>query len=251
MIEAIILLAGLGIFFGIVLSLASRFLLEKDNPLVKQVRQVLPGLDCAACGYAGCQQFAEAIVKEDIEARCGPGGSEVMKKINRILGRDKQCEPSIAKVKCQGGSREKHSYEGIPTCKAAKLTGSPKSCPVGCIGFGDCIIACKFDAIKGIPPKIDTDKCNACGACQRACPNNIIHIEPKKRKVHIACSSTDKDKAKYCTNSCIACGICEKVCPKQAIKIKDNLPVIDYDKCVGCGLCAKKCPRKVIIHDDE
>jgi formate dehydrogenase beta subunit len=49
-----------------------------------------------------------------------------------------------------GGDRaeDKYIYNGAMTCAAmTTLYGGKRVCSVGCLGMGDCIRSCKFDAI--------------------------------------------------------------------------------------------------------
>lgn len=253
MIEAIILTGGLAVFFGIVLGLAYKFFNKPTDAKVEEIYKALPHLDCGACGHAGCRQYAEAIAKGEAPDKCKPGGEKAAKEISRIIGKDVHVEKQTARVHCVGGKNAKDSYEyeGPSSCKDAAVIGSAKQCRQGCIGFGDCVEACNYDAIhldeSGVPV-VDQDKCVACGACVSACPQDLIDLVPVKSRIWIGCSSTDPAgvKAKYCKTGCIACGICANTCPNGAITMVDNLPRIDYQKCTSCGACVEKCPRKVI-----
>ena len=167
-------------------------------------------------------------------------------------------EPMTAKVMCGGDcsiAADKYEYEGIHDCLAAsKLAGGPKECPNGCLGFGNCAIACPFDAISienGVAV-VNEEKCRACGICIKKCPKHIIKLVPKKNKYLVLCSNSEKGAltGKYCQAGCIGCKICEKVCLAGAIKVTDNLAHIDYDLCINCGECADKCPKKVIVKRD-
>lgn len=253
MIAAILLTAGLAIVFGVLLGIAYKFFNIPDNPKIDLIYKALPHLDCGACGFAGCKQYAEAVAKGEKSDKCKPGGDKTAAKLGKILGKAVNVVPQTARVHCVGGKNADNSYDykGISTCRDASVVGSGKECHEGCIGFGDCVKACKYDAISfdrdGFP-RVSQTKCVACGACVEACPQKLIDLVPAKSKIWIGCSSHDEAriKAKYCKTGCIACGICASTCPNGAITMVDNLPKIDYDKCVSCGLCVEKCPRKVI-----
>lgn len=246
---AIVLAAGLGIA-------SKKFHVERDERIDK-VEEVLPGANCGACGFAGCASFAEAVVAGEAPVDgCPVGGENVAQKIGDILGKTASGgERQIAQVLCAGGWKETThpaEYRGIESCKAANMVnGGTKSCQYGCLGLGDCVAACPFDAIKmgenGLP-EVDPDKCTGCGKCVEACPRNIITLAPISSQNHIRCSSHDTGKVvtKICEVGCIGCGICARVCPVDAITIEDNLAIIDYDKCINCGLCAEKCPKGTI-----
>jgi len=254
----LIVLAGLGIVFGVALAIvASRFVVKVD-PKVEQVRETLPGANCGACGFAGCMGYAEAVVgNPDVAvSMCAPGKSAVAEKIAVITGKKaEKVDPKIARVFCQGGtslSQRKFIYTGVQDCTAAVLAaGGDKSCEYGCLGYATCMRACPFDAITMSAdnlPLINPDKCTACGKCVAACPKQVIELAKFSKAVVISCHSRDKgvDVKKKCQVGCIACGICVRTCPVDAIKIDNNLARIDHDKCIVCGLCVKKCPTSAI-----
>ena len=118
------------------------------------------------------------------------------------------------------------------------------------MGLGSCVKVCQFNAIKienGVAV-VDPEVCVSCGKCVNICPQHIIELVPKKKKVKVQCSSKEMGKAvmSVCSAGCIGCKICEKTCKFDAIHVIDNIPVIDYDKCKNCGMCANKCPKKVL-----
>lgn len=237
---------------------AARFAVKVD-PRIEKVRDVLPGANCGACGYAGCQGYAEAVVtKADVSPNlCAPGKNAVAEAVAMITGKEvKETEPRIARVMCQGGDSKasrRFKYEGILDCKAAVIaSGGDKSCVYGCLGYGTCVRACPFDAMKmgeDNLPVVDPEKCTACGNCARACPKNVIEILPLSKEVLVRCHSKDKGAAtkKNCLVGCIGCGMCVKVCPYNAAEMTDNLARINLDKCKVCGLCARKCPTNAIM----
>lgn len=185
-----------------------------------------------------------------------PGKSAVAEKIAEITGKKaEKMDPKIARVYCQGGtslSQRKFIYSGVKDCTAAVLAaGGDKSCEYGCLGYGTCMRACPFDAIRMSAdnlPVIDPEKCTACGKCVAACPKQVIELAQASKAVVIGCHSRDKgaDTKKKCQVGCIACGICVRTCPVDAIKIENNHARIDHAKCIVCGLCAKKCPTSAI-----
>lgn len=131
------------------------------------------------------------------------------------------------------------------------LGGGEKKCHHGCLGYGTCVKACNFDAIRVINgiAHVDKEKCKACGQCVTVCPHHLIELVPYEQTVKVSCSSQDKGKATMnaCDKGCIGCKKCEKNCPVQAITVTDNVAHIDYDKCTNCGLCKENCPRHCII----
>jgi electron transport complex protein RnfB len=256
----LVVLAGLGIFFGVALALIAARFVVKTDPKVEKVRDVLPGANCGACGFAGCMGYAEAVVgNPDVAVNlCAPGKSAVAEKVAEITGKKaEKVEPKIARVFCQGGSslsQRKFIYTGVQDCTAAVLAaGGDKSCEYGCLGYATCMRACPFDAITMSAdnlPIISKEKCTACGKCVAACPKQVIELAVESKAVVISCHSRDKgaDTKKKCQVGCIACGICVRTCPVDAIKIDNNVARIDHTKCIVCGLCVRKCPTNA-IHD--
>ena len=163
-------------------------------------------------------------------------------------------ERKVALVKCRGGDLmlRKADYEGIQDCAAAmKVAGDgPTFCSYGCLGFGNCVAQCKFDAIHIVngAARVDPEKCVGCMMCAATCPRHIIVPVPVHQDVVVACSSHERGATlrKYCQIGCLGCHICEKACQHDAIHVTDNLAAIDYDKCVSCSACAEKCPRHLI-----
>ncbi len=251
-----LILAVIGAAFGVLLSIASSvFAVEVDERVVK-VRQALPGANCGACGYPGCDGLAQAIAdgKAPVEA-CVIGGSEVAKEIASLLGTNAlDVERIVANVQCQGScgkAKDKYSYEGLQDCRLiSDFQKGSKSCTYGCVGGGTCVSVCEYDAIHVVDgvAVVDKEKCVACKKCTAICPKGIISMVPYKAKTVVECFSKDSGKVvrTNCSIGCIACGLCEKNCPKDAIHVTDNLAKIDYDKCINCGICVSKCPTGAI-----
>ncbi|MBR3995201.1 MAG: RnfABCDGE type electron transport complex subunit B [Clostridia bacterium] len=262
-LTAFIFVLALALIAGLLLLLFSRLFFVEENPLKKTVRECLPGINCGACGYKGCDDYAEAIAENGAKPNlCVPGTQAVADKICEILGVEKnEVEDVVAFVACNGhcGATSTTSvYEGVKTCRAASmLYGGTNSCRFGCLGYGDCAAVCPSDAIcldDGIA-RVDTSKCLGCRLCQQTCPKHIITMLPQDSAVAVMCSNKQKgaDARKACSNACIGCRKCEKDCPNGAISVKDNLACIDYSKCTGCGLCTENCPtgciKKVLFPD--
>lgn len=253
---SVIVLGVLGLVFGVVLAIASKFFHVEVDERIEEINAVLPGANCGGCGFPGCMGYAEAIINENVEAGlCAPGGSEISQLIAEILGIE--VEAGVRKypiVQCQG--REAVSafqYEGVMTCKGAGLIQEGfKQCTFGCLGLEDCANVCPEGAInmdEGIPV-INEEMCISCGKCVTACPKNIIEMRPEGWFVHVLCLNREKGKLARaaCSVACIACKKCEKECPFDAIHVVDNLAVIDYEKCNNCGKCVKVCPTNVIVN---
>ena len=257
MITSFIVMSLISFIFGIGLAFASNKLAVKVDERVVLLKEALPGINCGACGFAGCQDYANAIIFHNAPLnKCSPGGKETSEKISNIMGVSAQIsEKMVAKVLCIGGYQEASSskeYQGIKTCAAANLTKSAKDCPFGCLGFGDCTLVCPFDAIhmnnNGLPV-VDEDKCTGCGLCVKACPRNIIELAPFSAYLTVNCRSKDRGPVvqKYCKVGCIGCGICVKACNGEGIYMENNLAIVDYKAYKGDGTPAVKCPKKTIV----
>ena len=262
-IYALVALGLIGLIFGILLAMAARFFAVETDPRVEAVKEVLPGANCGACGYAGCANFAEAVVSGSTSASgCIPGGSDTANAIGKVLGQEvsSSVQP-VATVFCIGNSfitTDRFSYEGVKDCSVASdFVGGFKVCSYGCLGFGNCVKVCMFDAIKmgehGLPV-VDIEKCTGCGLCANACPREIIKMLPMGNYGHLVlCNSHDRGKtvSKACEVGCIACKACIKACPEEAIVMEDNLAVIDIEKCTDCGECVLKCKPGTIYRRNE
>ena len=254
---AVIVLGVLGAIFGAILAIASKIFAVEVDPKQAAVRECLAGANCGGCGYAGCADYAKAVVMDGVPCdKCAPGGPKAAAAIAKIMGGTASAVEKKAVVQCQGNSehcKPAYDYKGIQTCAAAAaLYGGPKTCSFACVGLGDCTKVCKFDAIHIVDgvAKVDKDKCTGCGACANICPKHVIMIDAGgPRKPVVMCSNQDKGAVanKLCTTSCIACGMCERTCKFDAIHVVDGVARIDYDKCKGCGMCAQKCPKHIIL----
>jgi Na+-translocating ferredoxin:NAD+ oxidoreductase RNF subunit RnfB len=256
-------LSATGIAAAIILFfIAQRFKVIED-PRIDLVEETLPGVNCGGCGFAGCRNFAEACVKADNLNKlfCPPGGNDTMAEVAAILGKEAvEKDPLVAVVRCSGSFAHRakvNHYDGAASCAiASSLYAGDTGCQYGCLGHGDCVRACEFDAIHmnpetGLPVVID-DKCTACGACVTACPKHIIELRRKNkrdRKIFVSCINQDKGgiAKKSCSVACIGCGKCVKVCPHDAITMENFLAYIDPVKCKLCRKCAPECPTDAIL----
>ncbi len=249
----------LGVLFGLGLVLAARAFSTGHDPRVEHVLDALPGINCGACGYAGCRGYAEAVVNEgeDVDL-CMPGGPETARAVADLMGVELGERVKLrAVVHCQGGRSkcpDRFDYAGEPDCLAAHLAaGGPKACRYGCLGFGSCAAACPFDAISMNEerlPVIDPDRCTACGICVDTCPRDLITLLPEHYHIWLGCSSHYRGKAvkDICEVGCIACQLCAKEDPHEAIEMRDNLPVLDHDAAGGdFRTAADVCPMNCFV----
>ncbi|MBN2314858.1 MAG: RnfABCDGE type electron transport complex subunit B [Sedimentisphaerales bacterium] len=252
---------GLGTGFAIVLLIASIKLKVEVDPKVEEIHQALPNLDCGACGYAGCGQYAKAVLNNaELLGKCTPGGPETAAKIADILNLNiSESGPARRPiVHCRARTSDKTffaKYQGIQTCTSANALALVQACAFGCLGFGDCTRACKFDALHIIDglATVDYDKCTGCTACSKACPRNLIEMVPFTREymMTVACSSkeTGKSTRSICKVGCIGCGLCAK--QSDVFKVEDNLARCDYAKYEATEkdeAAMSKCPTKVIVY---
>ncbi|MGI6727293.1 MAG: RnfABCDGE type electron transport complex subunit B [Anaerovoracaceae bacterium] len=253
----VIIVVAIGLLSGAILTIAAKVMAVKVDETVIKLTEALPGANCGACGFAGCADYAAALAEDSTIAtnHCTPGGNAVAKAISEILGVEfAEASSKTAIVKCSGSSDKTSyamDYQGHQTCAANKLFYKGRGlCEKACLGFGDCVNACDYGAIRienGLAV-VNRNKCLGCGACAKACPNQLIEVVPAKTRVVVGCSSVDSGAVtrQVCNIGCIGCKICEKECKFDAIHVIDNHAVIDYTKCKNCTLCAKVCPRKVI-----
>ncbi len=262
MIVTILFLAIVGALAALLLFVVSKKFHVEEDARIELVNEALPGANCGGCGYPGCSGFARACVEaESMEGLfCTVGGNDTMLKVADILGRTAvEAEPQLAVVRCNGtcDARPKvNQYDGDSSCAIAAATyGGETGCTFGCLGLGDCTLACGFDAIKMNPltglPEVDEERCTACGACVKACPKMIIELRkkgPKGRRVFVSCVNKEKGGVakKACDNACIGCSKCFKECKFEAITIANNLAYIDPNKCRLCRKCVEACPTGAI-----
>lgn len=249
-VTVVSLLVGLFLGFS-----AIKFEVETDEREIL-VREVLPGANCGACGYPGCDGLASAIVSGKAQTNgCPVGGASCAAKISEIMGVASEFIKTVAFVKCGGDCNKattKFEYSGIMDCNSAAMVpgGTPKGCSYGCMGFGSCVKVCEYDAIHVIDgiAVVDKEKCVSCECCVKACPKNLIEIIPYDAEQKVRCNSNSKMKIvkEVCDVGCIGCKKCVKVCEDEAVFVDNNLAKIDYSKCINCGKCAEVCPQSII-----
>lgn len=253
---AVLIAAMLALAAGLILSIASVVFAVPKDETVETLKEVLPGANCGACGFSGCEGYAAAMAHEGAAVGlCSPGGDAVAKATGAILGVEGAAVKKVAVVRCAGCNEiaaRSMTYAGLRSCKAAVgLYNGGKDCAFGCIGYGDCAAACDRDAIRienGIAV-IDTALCGGCGVCEKACPKGLIAIREMSDAPLVKCRNRDKGGAarKVCKAACIGCMKCQKVCEAGAITVTAHLAAIDEHKCVACDKCQEACPQGCIV----
>lgn len=258
------ILGGIALFFGVFLIFsAERFKVTIDERVVK-IQEVLPGIDCGACGAPGCSAFAEGVAHGEYEVDgCKAGGEEVALQVAEIMGVVVEVGgEEVAVLRCLGDNevaKQVANYKGISTCVALNLLGGDKGCQYGCLGLGDCVEACPFDAIdmgdKGLPYVIE-ERCTACGVCVRTCPRELFEIISKKHDIFLACCSYDDVKTvkQVCSRGCIGCTLCVKVTEDEIVTMDGDLAVVHWDKIDDNKLlepALEKCPVNTYIKRAE
>ena len=263
-LTAVIPVVIIAVICGAILVIASKIMAVKDDERFPVIRECLPGANCGACGFAGCDGYAKALCENpDTPINlCIPGAENVARQLSELLGVEFEAvAEQIAVVHCSGDcahTQDKYIYQGIESCAAVKLMyGGKGVCTYGCLGLGDCAKACPHHAIfvKDNVAVVNPVDCVGCGVCTKTCPNGLISLVTDTKNVVVTCSNHDKGAVtrKLCFNGCIGCKKCERVCPEKAIKVIDNIAVIDYTKCPDCkdfGICAKNCTTGCIKISD-
>jgi len=254
----------LGTAFALVLLIASIKLKVEIDPKIEAVQAALPGIDCGACGFAGCGSYAKAVAeKPSLIGKCAPGGAEASAKIAAILNLQVSGggAPLRPIVHCNAHKSERQffsEYQGIESCTAANAVANFQACKFGCLGYGDCLAACQFGAIKIVDglSTIDYEKCTGCTACSKACPRNLIEMVPftKEHVLTVKCNSKENGKTtrSMCKVGCIGCGLCAR--QTDMFEVADNLAKVNYEKYNDdekAQTAKSKCPTKVIKYEGE
>jgi H+/Na+-translocating ferredoxin:NAD+ oxidoreductase subunit B len=260
MLTAVLILSLLGLISAVGLGVASRVFYVEIDPLVEKLSEVLPGANCGGCGFAGCAGFAAALAAKKVDINdCSAADSDAKQTLAKLLGVElTESAKEVAVVHCKfdpSKMQNRFEYKGVPSCKAANMLGGQLDCSYGCLGFGDCVKACNFNAIviKDGLAEVIPEKCTSCGMCVEACPRNLIQIHSVDQKVLILCSNNDKAKSvsSVCKVGCITCNKCIKACPVEAKIMINQLAVIDDVKCIYCGACERVCPTNCMFDFGE
>ena len=262
-ILATLVIGALSIIAAVILFFVSKAFYVYEDPRIDQVLEKLPNANCGGCGFAGCKALAEAIVKAgSMEGlMCPAGTDQTIKDIAEVLGIETvAANPRIAVLRCNGtcaNAPAKAFYNSALSCAyAASIFAGESACPYGCLGCGDCVAACPFDAItmdtETKLPKINEDKCVGCSACTKVCPRNLLEIRKKGklgRRIYVVCANKEKGAVakKNCAVACIGCSKCVKVCTFEAIQVENFLAYIDEEKCKLCRKCVNECPTSCIL----
>ncbi len=138
----------------------------------------------------GCRGFAEATVKAtSLDGLfCPVGGAETMTKVAAALGMEVTAQtPQIAVVRCNGtcDHRQRTSqYDGYKSCAIEhSLYRGETDCTFGCLGCGDCVTACPFDAIhmdeNGLPV-VSEEKCRGMWSLREGLPEKYHRIAEQR-----------------------------------------------------------------------
>jgi len=251
-------MTGIGMFFGLVLAVAYRFLRVEEDPRLEQVEEMLPGTNCGACGEPGCRAFAERLVEAAVPpSACTVSSPDGVAAIAEFLGVEAGAQVKrVARLHCAGGraqARQIAEYEGFESCRgAAVVSGGGKGCSWGCLGLADCERSCDFDSIhmnaNGLPV-VNPDTCTACGDCVDACPRDLFEILPVTQPILVQCRIplAGEEAVALCRVACDACGRCAQDAPEGLINMKDNLPAIDYASTLRAGPAVTfRCPTGAI-----
>lgn len=256
MLSAILSLGGIGLVAATALGIAAKKFAVEVDPRELEILEVLPAINCGACGYPGCSGYAKGVAEGKASPNlCIPGGAETLEGIAAALSIEvAEFEPQIAMVACQGDNQKakvKYRYLGLSDCNAAqKIADGPKDCPAGCLGLGTCERTCPFNAIEMTSENlavINRDKCTGCEKCVGVCPRQVIRMMPLKISTHVLCNSHDKGALirGYCQIGCIGCHICNKTVPGAYI-IENFLARANPEQLEDAERAVEKCPTKCI-----
>ena len=261
----ILILTAIGLACSAIIYLAYIKIPHKVKGIekIEKISNALPGANCGACGFAGCFAYAQELSKDTnliTKTPCPVAlqSSETISKLEKVLDTKLDASALLKKalIHCGGNSEIIYNYSGVESCKAAaQLWGGYKKCPYACLGFGDCLKACLYDAISIDKEKniavIDFDKCTGCGLCVSECPHILIELVPAGTKVALRCNYEplrDIPGREKCQYGCIHCRKCFNACEYDAITWNKEkaIPEFDIEKCTLCEKCIKICPQNTL-----
>lgn len=262
-ITPVIIMAILGGLFAFLLGVVSKLTYIPVDPKVKAIRDALPGANCGACGYPGCDGCAQAMANGEAPVTaCVVGGEKCAEEVAEIVGGSAEgMQKMVASVQCQGdrdNTEEIFNYDGVNDCRIMMYSfGGCKSCSYGCLGCGSCKNVCDFGAIKMVNglAVIDQEKCTSCMACINTCPKHIIKLVPYHAPAQVKCSNPEfgKDVKTACKVGCIGCSMCTRQAPEE-FYMDGKLARVKYHEGFDmekAKLAAEKCPAKCIVLDQN
>ena len=255
---AILIIGITGLVCGVILAVAARFFAVHEDPRLEELTALLPGINCGGCGYAGCAEYARAVLVDRVPVNlCKPGGAETVAKVSTFMGVTASAEErKVALVLCGGDDTRAVRtalYNGVADCLAAEIAGGTgKGCRFGCLGLGTCARVCPVDAIEITPHQlavVHPDLCIGCGKCVGSCPRRLIKLVPESRHIHILCISRERGPTtkKLCSVGCIACTLCFKAVNGVGIRMENNLAVVDYGVPLEHADMIAQCPQHTIV----
>jgi len=255
-LDAALLMTGLGLVFAGILATAYKFLRVEEDPRLDIVEDLLPGANCGACGEPGCRAFSEKLLAEEtIPAKCTVSSPEGIEAVADFLGVSAgSVEKVVARLHCAGGKgfvNDMASYIGISNCRAAHfVNGGGRDCTYGCLGLSDCEEACTFGAIEmnseGLPV-VDVDLCTACSDCVTVCPVDLFKLQPLAEPLLVQCNSplTGEAARDLCKVACDGCSRCVMDSPEGALEMKNGLPQITHPQQTQAN-ATYRCPTGAI-----
>lgn len=263
MIQSIVSLMGLGLIASVVLAIASKIFAVEENPKVEALTEALPGANCGGCGYASCEAYATALVLENTvpTTLCVVGDSCLPSTLASISGKEAgDVTKQIAFRHCskvEGNVATTYMYHGYSSCTSISTFDKGfDACKYSCLGLGDCVGACPFNAMEIVNGLVTIykDACTGCNTCVEICPRDVLTLAPITARVNILCSTQDKAKnvMSVCEVGCISCSKCIKACPANAVSFDQyNRIRIDHKSCIAYGstcneACVDSCPRTIL-----
>jgi electron transport complex protein RnfB len=258
-LDSALILGGVGLFFGLLISLVNKRFRVWEDPRISDVEEMLPSTNCGACTQPGCRAFAEALVAgKQQPSDCTVMGPDDIEDVAAYLGVDAgEASKRVARLLCAGGKDEAHreaDYSGFETCKAAAaVAGGGKGCTWGCLGLADCERVCDLDAIymnEDELPVVIPERCTACNDCVETCPKDLFVLMPLDHKLIVQCRNLlhGDDAEDLCSVACNACSRCVADAAPGLIEMVDNLAVIDYEKiALADPKAVSRCPTNAIV----